>query len=335
MASESDGTAPEKLVEQEQEPSFKSFFRSIYEDYFKKWIDFRDYLRQRRLILTNPEVIANPALHDKNWRKSLAFAVQGTLFVSLLVSGLNQGFRLTFMATHHGLEVEGAAEEQLKVAKLQLENLRKSPDKPAEGAVFVEDDNYYELTTGTTREGFIKRLELSIPELERDVVIEKKSDDALTFLEAFIVSAPLFFAAFVFSRLILREKDREYLCDAKTAYLYLVTAHNLWNVVFSTVLIVVLIDLAKYWPEVLGGGLIPIFLVLVAVGNVISIATLDRAATGMRDLGYDLYYGQMMMKVSVAQTCAFVCCWTLATILVFGYVQIYLFIDTLIKGKAS
>lgn len=332
MPSESDGTPSEQ---QEQEQSFKSFFRSVYEDYFKKWIDFRDYLRQRRLILTNPEAIANPAFHDKNWRKSLAFAVQGTLFVSLLVTGLNQGFRLAFMATHHGVDIEGPTEERLRVARLQLENLRESPGKPTEDDVLLQDDKYYGLTPGTTREILIKRLELSIPELESDVVFEKKSDDALKFLEAFTTSAPLFFASFVFSRLILREKDREYLCDAKTAYLYLVTAHNFWNVVFSTILIVVVMDLAKYWPEVLGREFIEIFFILIAVANIITIVTLDRAATGMRDLGYDLYYGQMMMKVSAAQICAFVCCWTLASILILGYAQIYLYIDTLIKGKAS
>jgi hypothetical protein len=37
--------------------SFKAFLHELYEEHFRKWIDFRDYLNQRRLILANPRVI--------------------------------------------------------------------------------------------------------------------------------------------------------------------------------------------------------------------------------------------------------------------------------------
>lgn len=66
---------------------------TLWNDRIKPWIDIRSYLRQRRIILANPELDFPHALESSpDWKSPLQFAIQGTIVIAFVVGLLGKVF---------------------------------------------------------------------------------------------------------------------------------------------------------------------------------------------------------------------------------------------------
>lgn len=301
----------------EEDASFKGFAKNVYEDYLKNWIDFRDYLHQRRKLLDDPRIIGDTEPRAKNWRSPLKFAIQGTVFVALLVSLINGAFELSFKATHKGNAPKTESEEQLDEVRERLSAYSRNPGD-ALRILRAED---FPPGRAVITEGDIKaNLAGQIADLEEYILFERNADKAKEGLDKLIVASMLFLSAFFFSKLVRIDKNVEYVCNPRVAYLYLITAHTFWFNLTSAIAVAVVRDLQKYWPEEFPNGFASIAVIFIIVFYIFEIARLSKAARGMRDLGYEnMWYVQLSSKISLANFLALLCCLLVSISLAAGY----------------
>lgn len=65
---------------------WRELWQRLWHDFLKKWIDFRAYLRQRRIILDHPNLdFPQTSISSPDWKSPLAFAVQGIVVSAALI----------------------------------------------------------------------------------------------------------------------------------------------------------------------------------------------------------------------------------------------------------
>src|SRR5271166_5254735 len=109
-------------------PSVTDYVRKAYRDKIRDWLDFRKYWRQRRLILSNPEVLFDPP-KGKRWKQPVEFAAYGMIVISLFVQGAGWALqRLAGVRSGNPVVADGFE----RIERLE-EKLRKIKDGSDQG----------------------------------------------------------------------------------------------------------------------------------------------------------------------------------------------------------
>ncbi len=78
------------------QPAIREFLRGLWKERVRTWFDFQAYLRQRRAILSDPDLRLVPTNIDIEWKSPLGFVTQGLIIVTLVVTSIGFIFRAVF-----------------------------------------------------------------------------------------------------------------------------------------------------------------------------------------------------------------------------------------------
>jgi hypothetical protein len=262
-------------------------WRKIWKEWIQAWLDIRQYLRQRQLVLQHPDLsFPETATANAEWKTPLAFAIQGTVLTAFIVGLIGNGFSwliaerptVVFRVEMNSgtaslvpqLVPGGSAwdskrkiiEADLRVLRGQLEKIDQAgPGTRFQGPVpYSQRDNPTVFALGVA----LAMSEMSKAEaaaayrgeivaLERERRFAKLApniEKAQKAIQTVLLPLSLVLAAYIF-RILARVGARAHrapLVPAHIAYLYYVTASLFWVNITFAVILAIQTNVAKYFP---------------------------------------------------------------------------------------
>lgn len=276
-------------------PSIRKFVRKAYHEKIEGWITLRNYLRQRRCILSNPKLIVE-RLPSKSWKAPLQFAIYGTLLVSGVVQVAEWG-----VAKAIGLE-QARISPSVRDASERVDEAKKNIGKLEKGEGWFLN----------SREETISVYRHELMEAEQNLRFSEESDKAQKALLRFSIPISLLLVCKVFA-FLMRGSDEGGAPDIgpQTAYLYVVTSCFLGLTLLDSVATGVITDFGSllFERKSLSGdesdlysGLELLTWTKELLFLPISIPILFRVGRLLRNVGYrNMYFAQVSTRISVAQ----------------------------------
>jgi len=256
-----------------------------YREKLKDWLDFRYYLRQRRLILTNPEILLDPP-KGKHWKEPLEFAFYGCVVVAFITQCGGWLLENVFEIHSGNSAYTERLVKEKALLKAQWKDLRDTP---------ADSSNY------KWKEDLERNVESQLEEVSSQLEVAMRYERARDGVAAVAGRLLFIFAAGVFAWVSKGRQTLPIAVHAEVAYLYIVTASYFWLGLLDVVVSGLLIGPPQSFAELLFvSSLYGLAL------SVISIPIILRTGRCLRQVGFkDAYLAQVYMRVGVVQFLAF------------------------------
>jgi hypothetical protein len=220
-------------------PAPDSIAREFKKALLGNWLDFRAYLGQRKRLLREPELcLSKKQPSEPNWKGPLAFAIQGTVLVTLLLNSVDYCFRKLSppSQTHEARLIA----ERAQIDR-DLEEIKAHPKVIEPSTVFFGDP----LEDIADRKQKLAAAEQRLRWSDAGGVVEK-----------FAVPASLLFSAYVFRWFLQRIRKASSIpavAEADRVYLYCITGGMFWSNTAVALAMTALFDIDRYYPGTLDG----------------------------------------------------------------------------------
>ena len=224
---------------------------STLNNWFKTWLDFKVFLKQRRLLLDDPKVaLTGPSEPDTNWKSPFAFATQGLVLTTVLIQLIASAFGLFVVRPES--YIKRLRERNTQFAQTLKNNLAATSQTDDQR----ESRDYVAKT---------KNLIAQTEEIPKQLDYAEKLDAAAEMFAKILVPLSLVLAAVFFRVLVYRLKEVGAVFDKEQvmqAYLYIVTARLFWmNAALSLIYAIIHYSMIysgfydrEMFDSVIGGG---------------------------------------------------------------------------------
>lgn len=212
--------------------SAKELGSNFWHDVAKPWLDFRVYRSQKERLQANPSLaLAKNRPTEPGWRSPLIFAVQGMLFVTLAIHGIDKFFDFVVFKEQRPISLrDDLVKSEIKEVTAKLIDGQITPSERA-------------------------KLKAELSEAQKALAsmeFKNRLDSAMDVIYKFALPVYLVCSAWLFKWMLRPQEDSVPLVhvdEADSIYLYCVTGAYFWLNFGWAIACTVYGDFSQYFPK--------------------------------------------------------------------------------------